>query len=149
MAELDLTQLEADSFIAMEKIRMDDTSHDYPGPGARLTLGLTSRDKREAFILDLSRGRIDLAKGTYQNRARQVIPLVRVDFGGPPHTNPDGEVVQAPHIHVYREGYGDKWASPLPPDRFATTTDAWALLQSFYSFCSIVEPPVIQRGLFT
>ena len=131
MPDLDLAQLEADALIALEKVRVDDLTHDYPSAGGKLTLGLTSRDKREAFILDISRGRIDLAKGTYQNRAKQVIPLVRLDFGGPPHTNPDGEVLQTPHLHVYREGFGDKWAAPLPPDRFANTTDAWELLLSF------------------
>lgn len=149
MPDLDLTQLDADALIALEKVRVDDRTYDYPDAGGKLTLGLTSRDNREAFILDITRGRIDLAKGTYQNRAKQVIPLVRLDFGGPPHTNPDGEVIQTPHIHVYREGFGDKWAAPLPSDRFANTTDPWELLQSFYAYCSIAEPPNIQRGLFT
>ena len=149
MLDLDLTQSEADALIAMEKVRADNVAHDYPYAGGKLSLGLTSRDKREVFILDITRGRIDLAKGTYQNRAKQVISLVRVDFGGPPHTNPDGETIQTPHIHIYREGFGDKWAMPLPADRFSNTTDAWELLQSFYSFCAIVEPPAIQRGLFT
>lgn len=149
MADLDLTQSEADALITMEKVRADDSTYDYPQAGGKLTLGITSRDKREAFILDISRGRIDLAKGTYQNRARQVIPLVRLDFGGPAHTNPDGEVIPTPHIHVYREGFGDKWARALPPERFPNPTDAWELLESFYAFCAIVEPPQIQRGLFT
>jgi hypothetical protein len=149
MAELDLTQSEADALIAMEKVRLDDQSYGYPNAGGKLSIGLSSRDGRERFVLDIHRGRIDLAKGTYQNRAKQIIPLVRLDFGGAPHTNPDGEVVPTPHIHTYREGFGDKWARPLPPDRFANSTDAWELLQSFYGFCSIVEPPQIERGLFT
>lgn len=149
MAELDLTQSEADALIAMEKVRTNDLSYDYPNAGGKLTIGLASRDGHERFLLDISRRRIDLAKGTYQNRAKQCIPLVRLDFGGPPHTNPDGEVVPTPHIHIYREKFGDKWAQPLPPDRFPAGIDAWELLQNFYAFCSIVQPPVIERGLFT
>jgi hypothetical protein len=83
-------------------------------------------DKREHFHLDVSRGRIDLLKGKYQNRSRQAIILVRLDFGGKPHRNPDDEEIACPHLHVYREGYGDKWAMPVPPDRFPDVTDSLA-----------------------
>lgn len=149
MAEIDLTQPAADALIAMEKVRVDDSEHDYPTAGGKLTVPLLSRDKRESFILDITRGRIDFQKGTYQNRAKLVIPLVRLDFGGPPHTNPDGQTIQTPHIHVYREGFGTKWASELPAERFPNPNDLWQLLQSFYVFCSIVEPPSVRQGLFT
>ena len=149
MPEIDLTQPEVDALIAMEKVRVDDSEHDYPTAGGKFTVPLLSRDKRESFILDITRGRIDFQKGTYQNRAKLVIPLVRLDFGGPPHTNPDGETIQTPQIHVYREGFGDKWASELPAERFPNTNDPWQLLQSFYAFCSIVEPPRVRQGLFT
>ena len=149
MPELDLSQPEADALIAMEKVRVDDTEHDYPTAGGKLRLPLVSRDRRESFILSIYRGRIDFHKGTYQNMAKLVIPLVRVDFGGQPHTNPDGETIQTPHIHVYREGFGDKYALPLPAERFPNTDNPWQILQSFYTFCSIVEPPRVRQGLFT
>src|SRR5690349_3665382 len=110
----ELTQSEADALIAMEKHRVNDDAWDYPGLGVSLSIPLVSIDKRENFILDVARGRIDLRKGTYQNRARQTVILVRLDFGGQPHRNPDGVEVSSPHLHVYREGYGDKWAIPVP-----------------------------------
>jgi len=148
MPELDLTQSEADALIAMDKTRMDDAEYEYPTAGQKISVQLVSLDKRESFMLDITRGRIDFRKGTYQNRAKVVIPLVRLDFGGPPHTNPDGEVVLAPHIHRYREGFGDKWASALPADKFPNSDDPWQMLQSFYAFCTIIEPPNVQKGLF-
>ena len=80
MAEINLTQSEADALIAMEKIKLDDSRWDYPGLGGSLRIPLISKDKRENFMLDISRGKIDLPKGTYQNRARQIIILVRLDF---------------------------------------------------------------------
>jgi hypothetical protein len=110
MAEINLTQTEADALIAMGKYRVNDDRWDYPMSGGSISVPLISADRRENFILDVSRGKINLAKGTYQNRARQVVVLVRLDFGGQPHRNPDGEELQSPHLHVYREGYGDKWA---------------------------------------
>jgi hypothetical protein len=110
---------------------------------------LRSKDKREEFFLDISRGKINLKKTKYQNRARHVVVLVRIDLGASPHRNPDDTEVAAPHLHLYREGYGDKWASPLPGDAFSNTDDVWQVMQDFMKFCRIVEPPFIRKGLFT
>lgn len=149
MATTDLLQAEADALIAMDKVKVNDERYDYPGTGGSLIVPLTSQDKREEFLLDIYRGRIDLLKGTYQNRARQVVVLVRVDFGGAPHRNPDGTEVPCPHLHLYREGFGDKWAEPLPVDKFKNIGDLWLTLEDFMQFCNIVDRPAIVRGLFT
>jgi hypothetical protein len=149
MADLNLTQAEADALIAMEKHRVNDDRCDFPMAGDSLVLPLQSSDKREQFLLDISRGKIDLLRGKYQHRARQVIVLVRLDFGGRPHRNPDDQELPCPHLHVYREGYGDKWAIPVPADRFARISDLYGTLEDFMRFCNITQPPYINRGLFT
>jgi len=149
MADINLTQAEADALIAMEKHRATEDRSDFPMGGQSLVLPLQSSDKREQFLLDLSRGRIDLLKIKMQNRGRQVVVLVRLDLGGAPHRNPDDEEIPTPHLHVYREGYGDKWAVPVPVDRFRVTGDVWATLEDFLRFCNITQPPHIERGLFT
>lgn len=149
MTNTDLTQAEADALMVLEKRRVDGTEWDYPDFGGRVTLPLTSTDQREQFLLDVRRSRIALGKGTYQNRGRQVVILVRLDFGGAPHRNPDGEEIGSPHIHLYREGFGDKFAFPVPSDRFVNLDDPWVTLEDFMRFCNVVEPPVIRRGLFT
>ena len=149
MAESNLTQSEADALIGMAKHRADDTRWDYPDMGGSIAVPLVSADRREQFILDVSRGRIDLAKGTYQTRGRQVVVLVRLDFGGSPHRNPDGEEIGSPHLHLYREGYGDKWACPVPASRFPNIGDSWQTLEDFMRYCHVIEPPAVQRGLFT
>lgn len=149
MAEINLTQAEADALIAMQKHRVDETPWDYPGLGGAVSIPLVSRNRREQFLLDLRRGRIDLSKGTYQNRGRQVVVLVRLDFGGAPHRNPDGEEIGSPHLHVYREGFGDKWAMPVPTENFRGLNDPWQMLEDFMRYCNIITPPNIRRGLFT
>ncbi|MEN6425047.1 MAG: hypothetical protein ABFE13_06780 [Phycisphaerales bacterium] len=149
MADLNLTQAEADALIAMEKHRVDEDPHDFPMAGDSLVLPLQSSDKRELFSLDISRGRIDLLRGKYQNRARQVIVLVRLDFGGRPHRNPDDQELPCPHLHVYKEGYGHKWAIPVPLDQFNRISDLYGTLEDFMRFCNITQPPRINRGLFT
>lgn len=116
--------------------------------GGKVTVPLVSPNKRENFLLDVARGRIELKKGTYQSRARQIIILVRLDFGGPSHRNPNDEEIPCPHLHVYREGFGDKWAVPVPPEAFPNITDAWMTLSDFLKFCNVTEPPRFTRGLF-
>jgi hypothetical protein len=149
MADLELTQAEADALMHMAKVKVNDDTHQYPGSGGSIIVPLASQDKREQFLLDIRRARIDLKKGTYQDRARQVVVLVRLDFGGQPHRNPDDQEVPSPHLHLYREGFGDKWAAPVPTASFPNLSDLWQTLQDFMAFCNVVDPPDIERGLFT
>ncbi len=149
MTDVNLSQTEADHLIAMEKHSKDpNVPWEFPVLGGKVSIPLVSVDNREEFLLDIHRGRIDLAKRTYQNRARQIIPLVRIDLDGAPHRNPDGAEVPCPHLHRYREDYGDKWAVPLPPDGFPNLGDPDGLLSDFFAYCNITRPPVIDRGLF-
>lgn len=148
MVDIHLTQSEADALIAMEKHRINDDRHSYPLAGS-VIIPLESPDKREQYLLDIHRARIDLLRGTYQNRARQVIVLVRLDFGSTPHRNPDDEEIGSPHLHHYREGYGDKWAVPVPIEQFPRMADLWGTLEDFMRYCHITRPPHIERGLFS
>lgn len=119
MAEIKLNQVEADALIAVANKRDDDEEWLFPGPGDRIAVPLTSLDKRESFMLDLTRGEIKLTKATYQNRARQVIVL------------------------------GDTWANPAPVERYANTRDLFSTLDIFMQDCNITDPPSFQRGLFS
>lgn len=147
MADLDLTQAEADALLAMEKLSESDDLREFPSPGERIEISLVSANKRERFFLDLSRSELVIAKGTYQNRARQVIVLARLDFGGKPHRNPDDEEVAAPHLHLYRQGFGDKWAIPVPPEKFRDLDSLQTMFEDFMRFCRITKPPAIQWGI--
>lgn len=84
-----------------------------------------------------------------QNRARMTVVLVRLDLSGASHRNPDDTEIPAPHLHLYREGFGDKWAVAVPDDRFTVTTDLWTTLNDFMRFCNITRPPNIAWGMFT
>ena len=148
MAEIDFTQLEADHLIAMEKICAEDGDWNFPAPGDHLTIPLNSIDKREAFILDITRVRIKLTKATFQNRARSVIILLRLDLDGAPHRNPDDEEIPCPHLHIYKEGHGDKWVIPAPADKFPNTGDLFKTLEDFMQHCNIVELPRLHNGLY-
>ena len=68
MTETNLAQAEADTLIAIEKHRVNEELSDFPADGEAVVLPLQSVDRREQFLLDLSRGRIDLRKVKMQNR---------------------------------------------------------------------------------
>jgi len=142
-----LTQREADSLLNRDKHYMGNEQFSLPGLGGALRIPLYSNDRREEFSLDITRGRIELRKNTFQTRARRVAILARVDIGGPPHRNPDGREIPCPHLHIYWEGYGDKWAIPLP-DNFKNYRDAWQTLMDFMDYCHVVTRPPIQPELF-
>ena len=149
MTDIDPTQAEADALLAMKKVRVTDTQYDYPSMGGSIHIPLKSEDRREEFFLDVARGRFDFRKGTLQNRARQIIILARLDYGGPAHPNPDGEEIPCPHLHLYKEGYGDKWAFPIPLDRFPNIGDQWDTLFDFMKYINVIKQPAIIRELFT
>lgn len=154
MSEVMLTQSEADALIAIEKHHdtteaANDNSLQLPDLGGKLIIPLICINKREKFSLDMRRSRIDLLKETKQLRGRQVIVLVRLDVGGAPHRNPDDTEISSPHLHIYREGYADKWAIPVPEGKFTNLNDSWKTLLDFMKFCNITNPPKFEKGLFT
>jgi hypothetical protein len=84
-----------------------------------------SDDKIE-FMLDVNQSRNVTLKLTCHHRNNVNIGLIRVDYNGTKHSNPEiitskvpeilhayaGERIQArtAHTHIYVEGYGLKWA---------------------------------------
>ncbi len=126
-----LTQTEADTLIAMRKSFLHPRTISLPR-GTDETHDLIGEDKRELCLLDLWRGTIRLSKFRYQTRGRKVIVLVRLDIDGAPHTNPDGTKIGRLHLHLYREGYEDKWAFPLESSEFREPSD---MGRSFEDFC--------------
>ena len=139
----EMAQGEADALLKMAKYRCDDLRHQFPISGGSLRVLLRSKESHEHFGLDISRSRIEMRKNTFQKRARKNTVLVRLDLGGSPHRNPDGVEILCPHIHLYREGYGDKWAYELPKE-FSDLTNIRKTLEEFFEYCNIVEEPYIE-----
>ena len=144
-----MLQSEADRLLKLNKFSIDSEPHEFPDLGGNIQIPLQCRQRRESFILDISRKCIVLTS-KFQMRARQRIVLARLDFGAT-HRNPDGAEVGTPHLHLYREGYADKYAYELTGKLafLKNPKDSWQSLTDFMQFCSIVKKPVITRGLFS
>lgn len=152
MTTIHISQSDANTLIAREKHRQDDKKYCFTQTRLDYRIPLISADGREGFSLDLWRGGISLQKAKFQNRARKAIVLLRLDLDTKPHVNPDGERIIGPHIHIYREGFEDRWAYLLNSAQFQSVfqdvTDEWQTLQDFIHYANISRPPFIGRGLF-
>lgn len=115
---------------------------------------LDSTDRENKFILDVNRGRIEL-KYTLQTRANTTVRLARLDVNGP-HRNPKEDYHVEPddpfyevheqcigkvfrneaHIHIYREGFGDRWAYPVE-ELFDNTDVFKSTFYKFLKFCNV------------
>lgn len=147
MADINLTQSEADFLLKIEKYSVNEGNLDLPDLGGSVSVPLISHDKKENFILDISKGRIDIKRQKFQSRTRDAIILARLDLNNP-HRNPDNQEIGVPHLHLYKEGFNDKWAYELP-DIFQNTEDFWQTLQDFMKFCNVIKSPNFRRGLFS
>lgn len=141
-----LTQAEADALIAMGKTFARPSTVSMPG-GTDVTYDLVGDDPHERFLLDLWRGTLKLSKLKFQARGKKVIVLVRLDIDGAPHTNPDGNKIGGTHLHVYREGYEDRWALLVDPAVFPNPTDMARAYTDFCQYCNIKNAPLFQATL--
>jgi hypothetical protein len=144
-----LTQKDAELLIAMKKkfFNRDKLILNEPFD---FSVELISQDKEERFKLDLRQGSLQLKKLRYQNRYDETITLVRFESRGT-HENPPefgGNIVRGPHLHVYKEKYGDKVAVPAP--EFDNPEDILSSLKKFCEICNIEEIKFIpQKSLMS
>lgn len=141
-----LSQVVADALLALDKYCVKpETVWCYPRPGKTIEVPLRSADGRELFLLDVEKHKVTLSKFKVQSRARRTWVLARLDFGGPPHQNPDGTRIDGSHLHIYNEEYGDKVAIPLSDvPAFCNAAGMADLLDRFMTFCHVVERPKFQ-----
>ena len=144
-----LPQADADQLLTMDKVAGSSDTYGFPASGERLSLLLTSVDQRETFAVYVNRSSIALSKCTFNGRARSSIVLARLDLGGAPHRNPDGVEIPCPHLHLYREGFGDKWAYPVPAGAFTDLQSLRITCDEFLAYFNVIQPPTIARDLIT
>lgn len=143
-----IPQTEAERLLAMLKQRVTDDHFNYPDAGGLLEVPIISQDKTEQFKLTIQPGKIDICKTSDQLREKTTnIILARLDLGNVAHKNPDDTLIMGPHIHIYTEGYADKFARPIDPNIFTDPTNPWTTLQEFMTYCNIIKKPNIDRGV--
>jgi hypothetical protein len=137
-----LNQQQADDLIAvLKELKSKNKKIPFPQPTNELRIEVESTtNKKDKFILDVNRkGQFNLLKCTFQTRYKSSIRLLRIDIEGPPHENPDGTMIDCPHIHIYREGYELKWAYPLSDILKGQNEDLLDILIEFLQYNNIKQ----------
>ena len=93
------------------------------------------------FMLDFYRGRIEFKKFSLNKRYRKTVVLVRYCSHGS-HTNPDDTRFDGPHLHLYREGYDDKYAVDVVTIGATSSSSVAEVLEKFLAYCKIKPVPV-------
>lgn len=96
----------------------------------------------EAFSLDVTQKRIVLKLKCQLRSTTHSVILARLDFASP-HRNPDGTTVGVPYLHIYREGYGDRFAYEVPPDMLRNPDDPLQVLLDFLATYNIERNGIV------
>ncbi|WP_298014080.1 DUF6978 family protein [uncultured Megasphaera sp.] len=154
-----LTQREADTLREIEKAFINPASVRLPERQEKQIYNLWYRrnDRRkDDMAISAFRGKKNPRKVSFRLLYAQGIMLARIDTQDiTSHTNPDGTRIEPlePHIHIYKEGYGDKFAYPLPTE-FNHTDDIIGLFMDFLAYSNVInrdqvhlaEPEVLFDG---
>ena len=140
-----IEQTEADTLRMIEKYLLNPELVIIPALGVTDKYKIAyNRDNINFTNMALStyRGRINKNKISYRLLYENAIMLMRVDTcDATPHINPDRLITiepYQPHLHIYREGYGDKFAYPLPTE-FSGSSNIVTLLQEFLSYSNVIN----------
>ena len=143
-----ITQAEYDFLMGQEKSFDDLISPIQLGPAPlQWVRQINSISTKEIFLLDFYRGSVELSKYTINKRYRQTIIMLRYDNGGR-HTNPDGILFEGPHVHLYREGYNDKFAFPVSEVKVTSTDTMEQVFKKLMHFCNVKQVPTVEVPMF-
>lgn len=141
---MDLGKTEINTLLAIEKYLTDPKSVCIPEAGGTekfsLRYHLRELDHDDMHV-SAYKGKKDPRKASYRLIYAGNIILIRVDLGDrSPHINPDGEIIPAmtPHIHIFREGFEDRTAYPLPSE-FKDSNDLIQSLKDFLSYAKVMN----------
>ncbi len=160
---MELTQEEAKRLFELPKHFFNEFKLTFPSEGEKLTLECYSKDKRYIFQADIDRKGYIKPKLKFQNRYNKIFILRRLEIIGTPHKNPpdclgfdflkkyENLDIPCPHLHIYYEGFNDKWAIPLSDVielNIPATETPYGIMTKFFNYCNI-EIPNFEVTLFT
>ena len=135
-----MTCEEAQALIQLLKKIIDVNGFLIPKQGSKSAINIVSVfSDNDRFKVDFNRtSMIRKDKYTLLLRYGKDHGLLRIDVGGPNHTNPDGTIVPCPHIHVqpHDTGMWDAWAYSIPVV-FCNVQDRIDTLRQFLEYCNV------------
>lgn len=140
-----LTQQEADMLISMVKRAMTDYIL-LPERGETYTFDVAGERKQDVFTVNVFTSKHAADKFDFGARIKVNGTMLLELHVNPTtkHKNPDGQVIEGSHWHLYREGYGTSFAFPaddISSDDFVA--DTVLFLKKF----NVIEIPDIGHQL--
>lgn len=143
-----ITQAEYIFLMEQDKIFEDPITPIQLGPAPlQWVRQINSLTSKEVFLLDFYRGSFELSKYTINKRYRQTVIMLRYDNDGR-HTNPDGVFFEGAHVHLYREGFNDKFAFPISKMNVSSTDTIEEIFKKILHFCNIKQMLTIEVSMF-
>jgi hypothetical protein len=142
---MELTQARADEYLAVKKRFLLNPEINLNQP-FKITEPLVSDEHGDIFKLDLRQGRMELKMVNLNTRANECFVLCRLDIDDRMHKNPDNKKINEPHIHFYKEGFGDKFAFPAKDYGFSNFDNILENIKRFFSFCNIDTTKISIQG---
>lgn len=140
-----LTQDEADTLGVIEKYLIESESVLIPPPQKTCIHYIRYRKDGQYYDnmkLSTFRSQKNSRKVSYRIIYDAHNILVRIDTQyAASHRNPDGKIIippYQPHMHIYTEGYNDKFAYPLP-NCFSNADDIIQLFMEFLSYSNVLN----------
>lgn len=103
----------------------------------KVTEELLSDEYGDIFKIDMRRSCIELQLVNLNTRAHDSFVLARLDINDREHKNPDGVIAPKTHIHIYKEGYGARFAYNPEDLGFTDLENVTSLILQFLDFCKI------------
>lgn len=143
-----MTQDEYDYLMLQEKTFEDKFTIIQISPAPiKWTKEIKCKTTSNKYLLDFYRGSFELSKFTANKRFRQTLIMLRYDNGGR-HTNPDGETFEGPHVHLFKEGFNDKFAYPISIINIEETDTMEVRFKKILHFCNIKDCPDLEVPMF-
>lgn len=105
-----LTQTDADELLLLNKESVLREVFVWLTDARQEELFVESGGKERKFVLNLNRNPFEI-RLHFRTKSGS-FGLARIDNAFQ-HINPDGNVLQGPHLHWYREAFGLAWAEPI------------------------------------
>ncbi|MBK5282401.1 MAG: hypothetical protein JJE16_09960 [Nitrospiraceae bacterium] len=138
-----LTQAQADRLIAIVKEAERSDPLNWQSNKMENETLVAIEERGLQFILSLKRNPFEI-RLHFRTRDRD-IGLVRLD-NSHYHPNPDGtEILNQPHLHVFREGFGLAWAEPVT---WCDLNDPYGTLERFLGIIRARFPGGVQVEMY-
>ena len=144
MADIKLTQEEADRMIRMLKRSLEEKFM-LPPSGVKNNFRVIGDNKKEVFTIEIFSGNRNPRKRNFEACIfKSGIPLLELHITpNGKHRNPDGELIEGNHWHMYREGYDRAYAFPADD---ITSEDFIENTIAFLDRFNVIEKPAIMRN---